>query len=137
MPSQCLRGLRELCDEQGILLIFDEIQCGVGRTGNLFAHEWAGVTPDIMAIAKGIGGGFPLVACLATERAAEGMVAGTHGSTYGGNPLGCAVGCAVMEVVTADGFLESVRARRAACARSWKGWSPPIRRCWRACAATA
>ncbi len=84
VPPQCLRGLRELCDKHGLLLIFDEVQCGVGRTGKLFAHEWAGVTPDIMAVAKGIGGGFPLGACLATEEAAKGMVAGTHGSTYGG-----------------------------------------------------
>ncbi len=121
VPSQCLRGLRELCDEQGILLIFDEIQCGVGRTGKLFAHEWAGATPDIMAIAKGIGGGFPLGACLATERAADGMVAGTHGSTYGGNPLGCAVGCAVMEVVTADGFLESVRRKAGGLRQKLEG----------------
>ena len=103
-----LRALRELCDAEGILLIFDEIQTGVGRTGKLFAHEWVGVTPDIMAIAKGIGGGFPLGACLATEAAAAGMTAGTHGSTYGGNPLGCAVGVAVMETVTAPGFLDNV-----------------------------
>ena len=109
VPPQCLKGLRELCDEHGLLLIFDEIQCGVGRTGALFDHENAGVTPDIMAIAKGIGGGFPLGACIATERAASGMVAGTHGSTYGGNPLGCAVGCAVLDEVLSDGFLEHVR----------------------------
>jgi acetylornithine/N-succinyldiaminopimelate aminotransferase len=87
VPHQCLRGLRDLCDRNGILLILDEVQCGVGRTGKLFAHEWAGITPDIMAVAKGIGGGFPLGACLATANAAQGMVAGTHGSTYGGNPL--------------------------------------------------
>ena len=110
VPPQCLRGLRELCDEHGLLLIFDEIQTGVGRTGTLFAHEQAGITPDIMAIAKGIGGGFPLGACLATAEAAAGMTAGTHGSTYGGNPLACAVGCAVMEEVTADGFLDGVNA---------------------------
>ncbi|MEM7742906.1 MAG: aspartate aminotransferase family protein [Pseudomonadota bacterium] len=109
VPHQCLRGLRELCDEHGILLIFDEIQCGVGRSGTLFAHEQAGVTPDIMGIAKGIGGGFPLGACLATEDAAQGMVPGTHGSTYGGNPLGCAVGSAVMDEVTAPGFLDDVK----------------------------
>jgi len=109
VPSQCMKGLRELCDTHGILLILDEIQCGVGRTGALFDHENSGITPDIMAVAKGIGGGFPLGACLATERAASGMVAGTHGSTYGGNPLGCAVGCAVMEEVLSDGFLEHVR----------------------------
>ena len=99
VPDQCLKGLRDLCDETGALLIFDEVQCGVGRTGKLFAHEWAGVTPDIMMVAKGIGGGFPLGAVLATENAASGMVLGTHGSTYGGNPLACAVGNAVMKTV--------------------------------------
>jgi acetylornithine/N-succinyldiaminopimelate aminotransferase len=109
LPTQCLKGLRDLCDQHGLLLIFDEVQCGVGRTGKLFAHEWAGITPDIMAIAKGIGGGFPLGACLATENAAKGMTAGTHGSTYGGNPLATAVGSAVMDVVTADGFLDNVQ----------------------------
>ena len=91
--------LRELCDEHGLLLIFDEIQCGIGRTGKLFAHEWAGVTPDIMAIAKGIGGGFPVGACLATDEAASGMTAGIHGTTFGGNPLAMAVGNAVLDVV--------------------------------------
>ncbi|MDQ7080728.1 MAG: aspartate aminotransferase family protein [Paracoccaceae bacterium] len=104
-----LQGLREICDEHGLLLIMDEIQCGMGRTGRLFAHEWAGITPDIMAVAKGIGGGFPLGACLATERAASGMVAGTHGSTYGGNPLACAVGMKVMEKVADQDFLAEVR----------------------------
>ncbi|SEM11559.1 acetylornithine/N-succinyldiaminopimelate aminotransferase [Roseovarius tolerans] len=108
LPDQCLKGLRDLCDERGILLIFDEVQCGVGRTGRLFAHEWAGVAPDIMMVAKGIGGGFPLGAVLATEPAASGMGAGTHGSTYGGNPLGCAVGCAVMEHVATPEFLGEV-----------------------------
>jgi acetylornithine/N-succinyldiaminopimelate aminotransferase len=108
VPHQCLRGLRELCDKHGILLVLDEIQCGVGRTGKLFAHEWAGITPDIMGIAKGIGGGFPLGAVLATERAASGMVAGTHGSTFGGNPLATAVGSAVLDVVLEDGFLDNV-----------------------------
>jgi acetylornithine/N-succinyldiaminopimelate aminotransferase len=108
LPAAGLRALRALCDAHGLLLILDEIQCGMGRTGKLFAHEWAGVTPDIMAIAKGIGGGFPLGACLATEAAAAGMTAGTHGSTYGGNPLACAVGCAVMDIMTAPGFLEHV-----------------------------
>ena len=111
VPPQCLRGLRELCDEHGILLIFDEVQCGIGRTGKLFAHEWAGIAPDIMAIAKGIGGGFPLGACLATEKAAAGMTAGTHGSTFGGNPLATAVGNAVLDVVLAEGFLDNVRQR--------------------------
>lgn len=108
LPDQCLKGLRDLCDEHGILLILDEVQCGVGRTGRLFAHEWAGVTPDIMMVAKGIGGGFPLGAVLATEEAASGMTAGTHGSTYGGNPLGCAVGCAVIDEVANDAFLADV-----------------------------
>lgn len=111
VPEQCLKGLRELCDTHGILLLFDEIQCGVGRTGRLFAHEWAGITPDAMAIAKGIGGGFPIGAFLATREAAAGMVPGTHGSTFGGNPLGCAVANAVLDVVLAPGFLEGVDAR--------------------------
>lgn len=109
VPHQCLRGLRDMCDEHGILLIFDEVQTGVGRTGKFFAHEWAGATPDIMAVAKGIGGGFPLGACLATEEAAKGMVAGTHGSTFGGNPLGMAVGNAVLDVILEPGFLEEVQ----------------------------
>ncbi|WP_299561534.1 aspartate aminotransferase family protein [uncultured Sulfitobacter sp.] len=108
VPDVCLKGLRDLCDEHGILMILDEVQCGVGRTGKLFAHEWAGVTPDIMMVAKGIGGGFPLGGVLATEEAASGMTAGTHGSTYGGNPLGCAVGCAVMDIVTDPAFLAEV-----------------------------
>ena len=108
-PPEFLRALRKLCDDNGLLLIFDEIQTGVGRTGKLFAHEWAGVAPDIMAIAKGIGGGFPMGACLATTEAAKGMTAGTHGTTFGGNPLGMAVGNAVLDVVLAPGFLEHVR----------------------------
>lgn len=108
VPNQCLRGLRELCDERGLLLILDEVQSGVGRTGKLFAHEWAGIAPDIMAVAKGIGGGFPMGACLATVEAAKGMTAGTHGTTFGGNPLAMAVGNAVLDVVLADGFLERV-----------------------------
>jgi acetylornithine/N-succinyldiaminopimelate aminotransferase len=107
-PDAYLRLLRERCDATGTLLIFDEVQCGMGRTGRLFAHEWAGVTPDIMMVAKGIGGGFPLGAVLASEDAASGMVAGTHGSTYGGNPLACAVGAKVTEIITADGFLDEV-----------------------------
>jgi acetylornithine/succinyldiaminopimelate/putrescine aminotransferase len=106
--DEFLKTLRAFCDETGTLLIFDEVQCGVARTGRLFAHEWAGVTPDIMMVAKGIGGGFPLGAVLATEKAAAGMTAGTHGSTYGGNPLGCAVGLAVMETVTDPDFLAQV-----------------------------
>ena len=113
LPDACLKGLRDLCDATGALLIFDEVQCGMGRTGKLFAHEWAGVTPDIMMVAKGIGGGFPLGAVLATEAAAAGMVAGTHGSTYGGNPLGCALGAKVVEIVSDDAFLDAVRAKGA------------------------
>lgn len=108
LPDQCLKGLRDICDEHGLLLILDEVQCGVGRTGKLFAHEWAGIDPDIMMVAKGIGGGFPLGALLATEDAASGMTAGTHGSTYGGNPLGCAVGCAVLDIVADPEFLAGV-----------------------------
>ncbi len=104
-----LRFLRALCDEHGLLLVLDEIQTGIGRTGRLFAHEWAGITPDVMAIAKGIGGGFPLGACLATEAAAAGMTAGSHGTTFGGNLLAMAVGNAVLDVVLEDGFLERVR----------------------------
>ncbi|WP_424973404.1 aspartate aminotransferase family protein [Dinoroseobacter sp. S124A] len=109
LPDACLKGLRDLCDAHGVLMILDEVQCGVGRTGRLFAHEWAGIAPDIMMVAKGIGGGFPLGAVLATENAASGMTAGSHGSTYGGNPLGCSVGCAVLESVTEDGFLADVQ----------------------------
>jgi len=105
-----LQGLRDSCDERGLLLVFDEVQCGVARTGKLYAHEHYGVTPDIMATAKGIGGGFPLGACLATERAAKGMVIGTHGSTYGGNPLAMAAGQAVLDVVLEPGFLDQVTA---------------------------
>jgi len=104
-----LQQLREIADAHGLLLIFDEIQCGMGRTGKLFASEWANVEPDIMPIAKAIGGGFPLGACLATEKAAVGMVAGTHGSTYGGNPLAMAVGNAALDIILEDGFLERVR----------------------------
>lgn len=107
-PQASLRRLRELCDRHGLLLIFDEVQCGVGRTGKLFAHEWAGIAPDIMAIAKGIGGGFPVGACLATAEAASGMVAGVHGTTFGGNPLAMAVGNAVLDIVLEDGFLDEV-----------------------------
>jgi acetylornithine/N-succinyldiaminopimelate aminotransferase len=116
LPDQCLKGLRDLCDQHGILLILDEVQCGMGRTGKLFAHEWSGVTPDIMMVAKGIGGGFPLGAVLATEDAASGMTAGTHGSTYGGNPLACAVGNAVMKAIADDAFLAEVN-RKAALLR--------------------
>ncbi len=107
--QEFLSGLRKLCDQHGALLILDEVQCGVGRTGTLFAHEQYGLTPDIMAIAKGIGGGFPVGACLATENAASGMVIGTHGSTYGGNPLAMAACEAVLDVVAEPAFLEHVR----------------------------
>ncbi len=113
VPDACLKGLRELCDRHNLLLIFDEVQCGLGRSGKLFAHEWAGVTPDIMMVAKGIGGGFPLGAVLASEAAALGMGAGTHGSTYGGNPLACAVGCAVLANVADEAFLAEVRRKSA------------------------
>ena len=106
-----LRGLRAVCDEFDLLLLLDEVQSGVGRTGKFFAHEWAGITPDALAVAKGLAGGFPLGAVLATESAAAGMTAGSHGSTFGGNPLATAVGNAVLDVVLADGFLESVDAK--------------------------
>jgi acetylornithine/N-succinyldiaminopimelate aminotransferase len=105
-----LQGLRDICDEKDLMLVFDEVQCGVARTGTLYAYEQYGVIPDILASAKGIGGGFPVGACLATEKAAAGMVAGTHGSTYGGNPLACAAGMAVLDVILEPGFLEQVRA---------------------------
>ena len=121
LPDQCLKGLRDLCDETGVLMILDEVQCGMGRTGKLFAHEWAGVTPDIMMVAKGIGGGFPLGAVLATENAASGMTAGTHGSTYGGNPLGCAVGARVMEIIADDAFLAEVNRKGALFRQALEG----------------
>ncbi|MCF1707376.1 aspartate aminotransferase family protein [Tabrizicola sp. J26] len=108
-----LKELRAVCNASGTLLILDEVQCGMGRTGKLFAHEWAGIEPDIMMVAKGIGGGFPLGAVLATEEAASGMVAGTHGSTYGGNPLGCAVGAAVVEEIADPAFLDEVSRKGA------------------------
>jgi acetylornithine/N-succinyldiaminopimelate aminotransferase len=108
-----LRAVREICDEFGLLLYLDEIQCGMGRTGRLWAYEWAGIEPDVMSVAKAIGNGFPLGACLATEKAAVGMVAGTHGSTYGGNPLATACGNAVLDVVLAPGFLDRVVAMGA------------------------
>lgn len=108
-PSGFLKALREICDEHGILLVLDEVQTGIGRTGKLFAYEWAGIEPDIMAIAKGIGGGFPLGACLASDEAAASMTAGTHGTTFGGNPLAMAVGNAVLDIVLEEGFLEDVQ----------------------------
>ena len=107
--KEFIHGLRKACDENDLMLVFDEVQCGVARTGYLYAYEYYGVTPDIMASAKGIGGGFPLGACLATEKAAAGMVVGTHGSTYGGNPFAMAAGQAVFDVVANDGFLAEVR----------------------------
>ena len=113
LPDADLREIRALCDATGALLILDEVQSGMGRTGRLFAHEWAGIAPDIMMVAKGIGGGFPLGAVLATAKAASGMVAGSHGSTYGGNPLACAVGSRVMEIVANPAFLAEV-ARKGA-----------------------
>jgi acetylornithine/N-succinyldiaminopimelate aminotransferase len=100
IPEVCLRSLRELCDEYGVLIIFDEVQCGMGRTGKLWAHEWGGMTPDIMAIAKALGGGFPIGACLATAEAARGMTVGAHGSTFGGNPLAMAVGGAAFAEIS-------------------------------------
>jgi len=109
VPHNFLRALRKLCDDHGLLLIFDEIQTGLGRTGDLFAYEHSGVKPDIMTIAKALGGGFPVGACLATAEASKGMTAGTHGSTFGGNPLAMAVGNAVLDVMLAPGFLEKVR----------------------------
>lgn len=108
VSASFLRQLRKLCDERGLLLIYDEVQSGIGRTGKLFAHEWSGATPDIMAIAKGIGGGFPVGACLSTEAAAEAMTPGTHGTTFGGNPLAMAVGNAVLDVVLEEGFLDEI-----------------------------
>jgi acetylornithine/N-succinyldiaminopimelate aminotransferase len=103
-----LRGLRQACDEYGLLLVYDEVQSGMGRTGKLFAHEWAGEAPDVMAIAKALGGGFPVGACLATERAAKGITAGVHGSTFGGNPLAMAVANAALDVLLGEGFLDRV-----------------------------
>lgn len=108
-----LRGLRAMCDEYGLLLMFDEVQCGVGRTGKLFDHQWTGITPDVMAVAKGLGGGFPVGACLATEKAAACMGAGSHGSTFGGNPLAMAVANGVLDVVLAPGFLDQVNTTAA------------------------
>ena len=111
VDPEFLKAIRNAADEFGLLVIYDEIQCGMGRTGKLFAHEWSGVTPDIMAVAKALGGGMPIGACLATEKAAAGMVAGTHGSTFGGNPLATAVGNAVLDVMEAPGFLKGVEKR--------------------------
>ena len=121
VPDQCLKGLRDLCDETGALLILDEVQCGMGRTGKLFAHEWAGIDPDIMMVAKGIGGGFPVGAVLATESAARGMTAGSHGSTYGGNPLAMAVGNAVTRIVADPVFLDDVNRKASLFRQALEG----------------
>jgi len=109
VPDYCLKGLRELCDEKNLLLILDEVQCGIGRTGDFFAFEKSGIFPDIVPIAKGIGGGFPLGACLLTKKISVGMTAGTHGSTFGGNPLAMAVGNGVLDIILQDGFLDNVK----------------------------
>ena len=109
MDLEYLRDVRKACDEFGILMCLDEVQCGIGRTGKLFAYEWAGIEPDVMSLAKGLGGGVPVGAVLATKEAAVGMVAGTHGSTYGGNPLSTAAVNAVLDVILADGFMEHVQ----------------------------
>jgi acetylornithine/N-succinyldiaminopimelate aminotransferase len=120
-PEGYLRGLRDICDEFGLVLVYDEVQCGMGRTGKLFAHEWEGVPPDVLATAKALGGGFPVGACLATERAAIGMKPGTHGSTFGGNPLAMAVANAVLDVMLADGFFPQVEKMAALLARQLDG----------------
>jgi acetylornithine/N-succinyldiaminopimelate aminotransferase len=117
------------------MLALDEVQCGYGRTGRMFAHEHYGIEPDIMAAAKGIGGGFPLGACLATEKAAAGMVIGTHGSTYGGNPLACAAGEAVLDIVANDEFLENVRRMGDRLRGAPEQMIPTMTICSRACAA--
>ena len=108
IPDQCLVGLRKLCDEHDLLLILDEVQCGIGRTGKFFAFEWAGIEPDIVPIAKGIGGGFPIGACLVNKKAGSGMKPGTHGSTFGGNPLATSIGNAVLDIIFEKDFLKSV-----------------------------
>jgi acetylornithine/N-succinyldiaminopimelate aminotransferase len=109
VPDYCLKPLRKLCDDNGILLILDEVQCGIGRTGKLFAFEWANVDPDIVPIAKGIGGGFPIGACLVNKKVAVGMKPGTHGSTFGGNPLAMSIGNAVLDIILKKAFLENVQ----------------------------
>ena len=108
IPNQCLQGLRKLCDEHDLLLILDEVQCGIGRSGKFFAFDWAGIEPDIVPIAKGIGGGFPVGACLVNKKAGSGMKPGNHGSTFGGNPLAMSVGNAVLDIILEKGFLENV-----------------------------
>ena len=109
VPDYCLKPLRKLCDDSGILLILDEVQCGIGRSGKFFAFEWANIVPDIVPIAKGIGGGFPIGACLVNKKVAVGMKPGSHGSTFGGNPLAMSVGNAVLDIVLQKGFLENVK----------------------------
>ena len=109
VPDVCLKGLRDLCKEHDLLLILDEVQCGIGRTGNFFAFEKSGIVPDIVPIAKGIGGGFPLGACLITKKVSIGMTPGTHGSTFGGNPLAMSIGSAVLDIVFREGFLDDVK----------------------------
>ena len=121
VPDVCLRGLRELCDEHGVLLIYDEVQCGLGRTGKLFAYEWSGAEPDIMALAKALGGGFPVGACLATAEAAKGMTVGAHGSTYGGNPLAMAVGLASLQELRSEALLDNVNRWPATSPSSCRG----------------
>lgn len=119
--DEYLKEIRKLCDDNGLLLIFDEVQCGAARSGKLFAYEWSGVKPDVMAIAKGIGGGFPMGACLATDEAAKGMVKGTHGSTFGGNPLAMAVGHAVHNIIAKDEFLENVNVIASSMTQALEG----------------
>jgi acetylornithine/N-succinyldiaminopimelate aminotransferase len=109
LPKECLIGLKKLCEEKDLLLILDEVQCGIGRTGKFFAFDWAGIEPDIVPIAKGIGGGFPIGDCLVNKKASIGMKAGTHGSTFGGNPLAMSVGNAVLDIILEKGFLEHVQ----------------------------
>jgi acetylornithine/N-succinyldiaminopimelate aminotransferase len=109
VSGQFLRDLRALCDKHGLLLVFDEVQCGMGRTGKLFAYEWSGVAPDVMAVAKGLGGGFPVGACLATAEAAKGMTLGIHGTTFGGNPLAMTVAKTALDIISREEFLEHVR----------------------------
>ena len=132
-----LRGLREFADALGLLLFFDEVQCGIGRTGRLFAHDWFGVTPDVMALAKGLGGGFPVGACLATPRLASAFGPGSHGSTFGGNPLAMAVGNAVLDVVLEDAFLTHVREMGELCCAVWGCSRRAFRRSSPKCAASA
>ena len=108
IPSECLIGLRKICDEKNLLLILDEVQCGIGRTGKFLAFEWSGIKPDIVPIAKAIGGGFPIGACLVNKKAGSGMKPGSHGSTFGGNPLAMSVGNAVLDIILQKGFLSNV-----------------------------